>query len=127
MPLTRRLSQFFSSSSHSLPLPGKDMNTIDTTASTPTSSPPSISEEVIISSTIIEEAEDKEELSQVSVEQSPNATKRPRRKTIRKIFRRFSFHSSPKDSTSIPRTLSSVNNVVLAETPLKIPALTTTN
>ncbi|ESZ93927.1 hypothetical protein SBOR_5686 [Sclerotinia borealis F-4128] len=124
MPLTRRLSQFFSSSP-SLHLLGKDMNTFDiTTTSTPASSPPSISEEVIFSSAI--EAEDQES-SQTSVEQSPNATKRPHhRKTIKKIFRRFSLHSSPKDSTTIPRTLSPVSDVVIVETPPDLPTLTTT-
>ncbi|QSZ29895.1 hypothetical protein DSL72_004413 [Monilinia vaccinii-corymbosi] len=127
MPLTRRLSQFFSSS-QSLPLPGKDMNSIDATISKPASSPASLSEEVILSSTIIEEAED-EESSQVPAlppSSSPNAAKIPRRKTIKKIFRRFYLHSSPKDSPSNPRMLAPANNVVIVETPLHPPTPTTT-
>ncbi|KAJ8058356.1 hypothetical protein OCU04_012548 [Sclerotinia nivalis] len=124
MPLTRRLSQLFSSS-HSLPLAGKDMNTIDITTPKSASSPPSISEEVIISSAVIEEHEDNDS-SHPSVEQSPNAIRRPRRKTIKKILRRFSLHSSPKDFTPNSRSLSPVNDEVIMETPQNLSALTTT-
>ncbi|KAF7884753.1 uncharacterized protein EAF02_005089 [Botrytis sinoallii] len=125
MPFTRRLSQFFSSSP-SLPLPEKDMHTVDIDSSKPISSPPSISEEVIITSTITEENEDNKESSNVSVEQLPQSAKRPRRKTIRKIFRRFSFQSLPKDSTPASCNLSQVHHVFMVETPPNLPALTTT-
>ncbi|CCD47592.1 hypothetical protein BofuT4_P035720.1 [Botrytis cinerea T4] len=125
MPFTRRLSQFFSSSP-SLPLPGKDMHTVDIDSLKPTSSPPSLSEEVIITSTIAEENENNKESSHVSVEQLPHSPKRPRRKTIRKIFRRFSFQTLPKDSTTASRSSSQVHHVFMVETPPNLPALTTT-
>ncbi|TEY40380.1 hypothetical protein BOTCAL_0434g00040 [Botryotinia calthae] len=125
MPFTRRLSQFFSSSP-SLPLPGKDMHTVDIDSLKPTSSPPSISEEVIITSRITEENEDNKESSHVSVEQLHHSPKRPRRKTIRKIFRRFSFQTLPKDSTTASRNSSQVHHVFMVETQPNLPTLTTT-